>query len=176
MSTVETLIKSYEFNRDRTLGLLDGIEKLPDPRAALAWRPAAGRAHIGWQLTHIGVTEEIFATERLAPQKQGKWAELWPRFRGGSTPDDDVPTIDTIREILADGRRELLATLSSYSEAQLQEVPEGLKARNWRVLDALHVIAWHEGHHQGQAHITLNLFKAAHGIATAPAAPAAAKR
>ena len=26
------------------------------------------------------------------------------------------------------------------------------------------VLAWHEGHHQGQAHLTLNLYKAAHGI------------
>jgi hypothetical protein len=26
------------------------------------------------------------------------------------------------------------------------------------VLDVLHIIGWHEGHHQGQAHITLNLF------------------
>jgi hypothetical protein len=26
------------------------------------------------------------------------------------------------------------------------------------------VLAWHEGHHQGQAHLTLNLYKAANGI------------
>jgi len=26
----------------------------------------------------------------------------------------------------------------------------------------LHIIAWHEPHHQGQAHITSNLYKATH--------------
>ena len=43
MSTTELLIKSLEFARARTLGLLDGIEKEPDPQAILAWRPGPGR-------------------------------------------------------------------------------------------------------------------------------------
>ena len=100
MSTTELLIKSLEFARARTLGLLDGIEKEPDPQAILAWRPGPGRAHIGWQLMHFAVTEEIFATERLAPEREPHWKELWPRFRGGSTPDDDVPTVAMIRDVL----------------------------------------------------------------------------
>ena len=43
MSTIELLIKSLEFARVRTLGLLDSIEKEPDPQAILAWRPGPGR-------------------------------------------------------------------------------------------------------------------------------------
>ncbi len=42
MSTIQTFAKSYEFYRIRTLGLLDAVEKLPDPQAALAWRPRPG--------------------------------------------------------------------------------------------------------------------------------------
>jgi hypothetical protein len=30
------------------------------------------------------------------------------------------------------------------------------------LVDVLHILAWHEAHHQGQAHITLNLYRAAH--------------
>src|SRR5947209_4606777 len=107
MSTTQTLLKTYEFNRGRTLDLLSTIEKMPNPQAVLAWRPGPGRAHIGWQLMHVGITEEIFATERLAPEKPAAFVELWPRFRGGSTPDDDVPSAETIRRILGETRAHL---------------------------------------------------------------------
>jgi hypothetical protein len=154
--------QTYELNRTRTLDLLANIEKLPGAQAALGWRPGPGRAHIGWQLLHIGVTEDIFASERLA-QRPGRFTELWPRFRGGSTPDDDVPSADTIRQVLSESRENLLATLSTYDDGRLEEIPEGLlKQRGWTVRTALKVIGWHEAHHQGQAHITLNLFKACH--------------
>jgi len=160
MSTIETFARSYKFYRDRTLGLLDSIQKEPDPQAVLGWRPGPGRAHIGWQLMHIGITEEIFATERLAPHKQGAWQELWPRFRGGSTPDDNIPTLSQIRQTLTDARQHLLATLSEFNDSRLADVPEALKARNLTVLDVLYILGWHEAHHQGQSHITFNLYKA----------------
>ncbi len=158
MSTVQTIAKSYPFNRERTLGLLDKISEQPDPQAVLAWRPGPGRAHIGWQLMHIGITEELFATERLMPEKPAAFTELWPRFRGGSTPDDDVPDAATIRRVLTESREHLLDTLSHYGDERLGEIPPALAARKLTVLDVLYIIGWHEGHHQGQAHITLNLF------------------
>jgi uncharacterized damage-inducible protein DinB len=160
MTTIDVLTRSYALNRQRTLGLLSAVEQLADPSAALAWRPGPGRAHIGWQLMHIAVTEELFATERLAPHRPGQWTELWPRFRGGSTPDDDVPSADSIRSILAESRQRLLTTLGEYSDSRLAEIPPALAERKLTVLDVLHIIGWHEAHHQGQAHITLNLFKA----------------
>ncbi len=160
MSTIQTFAKSYEFYRGRTLGLLDTIEKLPNPQEVLAWRPGPGRAHIGWQLTHIGITEEIFATERLAPQKAARWKDLWPRFRGGSTPDDQVPKAKEIREILSGARSDLLSTLTDYTDARLGEIPPPLAERKLTLLDVLYILGWHEAHHQGQAHITLNLWKA----------------
>ncbi len=160
MSTTEELIKSLEFARARTLGLLDGIEKEPDAQAVLAWRPGSGRAHIGWQLMHIAITEEIFATERLAPQKQAHLKELWPRFRGGSTPDDDVPSAATIRSILAGAREHVLATLREIGDDRLDEIPEALRERKLSVRNVLSLIPWHEAHHQGQSHLTFNLYKA----------------
>jgi uncharacterized damage-inducible protein DinB len=160
-SAVEHFVKSYEFNRGRTLDLLANVEKLANAQAALAWRPGPGRAHIAWQLMHIGVTEDVFGSERLA-QRPGKFADLWPRFRGGSTPDEDVPTAETIRRVLSESRTHLLAALAEYDDGRLEEIPEGLKQRGWTVRTVLSVIGWHEAHHQGQAHITLNLYKANH--------------
>lgn len=161
MDLLETLEKSYAFNRGRTLALLETIEKEPEPRAVLSWRPGAGRAHIGWQLMHVAITEEIFASERLNPARAGKWTDLWPRYRGGSTPDESVPEPVTIREILNESRQRLLETLREYTPQRLTEIPEAMKARGLRVADILHLIAWHEAHHQGQAHLTLNLYRAA---------------
>ena len=96
MSTIDTLIKHYEFNRGRTLGLLDAIEQTGGAAEVLGWRPGAGRAHIAWQLMHIAITEEIFASERLATDKPQAFTELWPRYKGGSTPDDEIPSSDEI--------------------------------------------------------------------------------
>lgn len=158
MSTIQTIAKSYDFYRQRTLGLLDKIGEQADPLAALAWRPGPGRAHIAWQLMHIGITEEIFATERLMPEKPAAFSEWWSRFRGGSTPDDNVPDAATIRRVLVESREHLLDTLSHYGDERLGEIPPALAARKLSVLDVLYIIGWHEAHHQGQAHLTLNLY------------------
>ena len=109
---------------------------------------------------HIGVTEDLFASERLAPRKQGRFTELWPRFRGGSKPDDNVPTAAMIRQVLEQSRADLLVTLGEYTTDRLSEIPAALKERGLTVRDVLYLLGWHEAHHQGQAHITLNLYKA----------------
>ena len=157
MSLIDTYQQVYEFNRGRTLSLLDRVEQMPDAQQVLGWRPGLGRAHVGWQLMHIGVTEEIFAAERLAT-KDGRFRELWDCFKGGSTPDDDVPTVEQIREVLAGGRDDLLATLKELDESKLDEVAwEARDGRRITLRGTLQIINWHEAHHQGQAHITLNL-------------------
>jgi len=160
VSVIELLIKNLEFARVRTLGLLDNIKTESDPQAVLSWRPGPDRANIGWQLMHVAITEEIFATERLAPQKEPHWRELLPRFRGGSTPDDDVPTVAMIRDVLKGAREHLLDTLRAIGDDRLDEIPEALRERKFTVRDVFFVLAWHEAHHQGQAHLTLNLYKA----------------
>jgi uncharacterized damage-inducible protein DinB len=160
MTTADMFIRSYEFNRQRTLGLLEKIEQESDPTAVLAWRPGDGHAHIGWQLMHVGITEELFATERLAPNKTPAFTELWPRFRGGSVPDEDVPNPAEIRRVLSASREHLVETLADYGDERLSEIPPALAARKLTMLDVLHILSWHEAHHQGQAHITYNLYKA----------------
>ena len=161
-NTFETFANSYKFYRGRTLGLLDAIEKQPEPQHVLSWRPGPGRAYIGWQLMHLAITEDLFASERLAPHKPGQFVELWPRFRGGSTPDDNVPSAAVIRSTLERARAGLLATLSEYTEERLGEIPAALRERGLTVRDVLYLLGWHEAHHQGQAHMTFNLYKAAH--------------
>lgn len=161
MSTIDTFLRIYQFNRQRTLDFLSGIETEANPGEILGWRPGSARAHIAWQLMHIGITEEVFATARLAPHKVGAWQDLWPRFRGGSTPDDDIPQPALIRQILDASREHLTATLRDYADDRLEEIPATLADRGWSVRTALTVLAWHEPHHQGQAHITLNLYRAA---------------
>ena len=125
MSVIRIVSGCWEFNRRRTLATLDAIEQLPDPAAALAWRPGPGRAHIGWQLMHIGITEELFATERLLGSP-AEFPELIPRFRGGSTPDENIPDSATIRNVLESGRQHLLQTVATFSDDDLQTMQQTL--------------------------------------------------
>jgi uncharacterized damage-inducible protein DinB len=161
VSTIAVLSDLWKFNRDRTLGTLGQIAELPNPQSVLGWRPAPGRAHLAWQFMHIAITEELFATERL-DGSAAAFKELVPRFKGGSTPDDNIPTLDQIRETLAATREHLLAATAKLTEADLSKIPESLKERGWTQKIALQIVAWHEGHHQGQAHATLNAWKSAH--------------
>ena len=163
MSTLHSLIAACQFNRPRTLGILDKIEQEKEPQKILGWRPGPGRAHIAWQLMHIGVTEELFATERLLPGSKPAFADLIPRFKGGSIPDDEIPPAALIRKVLTDSRAHLLETLGRFGDKDLGTIPEFFKERKLALVDVLHIIAWHEPHHQGQAHITLNMWRAAQG-------------
>jgi uncharacterized damage-inducible protein DinB len=162
MPVIDLTLQLMDFNRERTLATLAAIEKLPDPQKALGWRPGPGRAHIAWQITHVGITEELFATDRFLGTAPG-YADLVPRFRGGSTPDDDIPRLATIRDVLAQSREHLRRTILQLTEADLPKIPPALKERGITIGRALQIIPWHEAHHQGQAHITLNLFKASAG-------------
>jgi len=162
MSTIHSQIAAYQFNRPRTLAVLDKIEQLQDPQRVLGWRPGPGRAPIGWQLMHIGITEELFATERLLPGAKAAFANLVPRFKGGSTPDDDIPSPALIRQVLTESRSHLIETLLRFGDKNLGTIPEGFKERGLTLVEILYILAWHEPHHQGQAHITLNLYRTAH--------------
>ena len=158
---IDTLIQAFEFNRTRTIGTLDQIAQFDDPQTALGWCPGDGRAHIAWQLAHIGITEELFGVDRLAKRHEdARHKEIWGRFQGGSTPDDLIPTVEEIRSILDDGRSIMLDTLSRFTDDQLDTFvwihPRLGKELNLRT--TLNIINWHESYHQGQAHITLNLF------------------
>lgn len=158
MSAIQTYLQLMDFQRTRTLATLDDVAKQADPAAVLGWRPGPGRAHLAWQLMHIGVTEELFATERLFGRPPA-YSDLAPRFKGGSTPDDDIPSVDLVREVLTESRTHLRNSLSSFTEQDLGVIPEWFRERGWTLQRILEVICWHEAHHQGQAHLTLNLWK-----------------
>ncbi len=146
-----------EFCRKRTLSFLDAITKLPTPQAVLGWRPGPGRAHIGWQLMHIGATDDRHLGGRMVPGEPVEPANT-ARFGNGSTPDDNIPSVDEIRRYLGERRAAVLGHLAIVKDwtAKPQETSP------WPYEDWVRVLAWHEAHHQGQAHLTLNLYKAAH--------------
>ena len=147
-----------EFSRRKTLELIESIAKRPNPKAILAWRPGAGRAHVAWQLMHIAATDDRHLHVRMkggAPVD----ADFVRRFAGGSVPDDDIPTMETIRSYLADRRAELLAHLQGLAESDLAKKPNDQAP--WAYQDWFQLLTWHEAHHQGQAHLTLNLWRIA---------------
>jgi hypothetical protein len=164
MSTIAVYLRQMDFNRTRTIATLDDIAKQADPVAVLGWQPGPGRAHLAWQFLHIGITEELFATERLFGRPPG-FSELIPRFRGGSTPDRDIPTLEGIRDVLQETRTHLQNALGTFSDQDLGVVPEAFRERGWTLERILQVLCWHEAHHQGQAHAVLNLWKSSHGAA-----------
>lgn len=149
-----------EFARKKTDELIATIGNLPDPQKALAARPAAGRAHIAWQLMHIGATDDRHINVRMGEGKIAR-EDYVQRFAGGSTPDENIPTLAEIRAYLDDRRKALLAKLDSIPEAALGTKPK--PDAPWNYEDWLRLLAWHEAHHQGQAHLTLNIFKAQSG-------------
>jgi uncharacterized damage-inducible protein DinB len=163
LPVIDTTLSLLDFFRERTLGTLAAIEKLPDPAKALGWRPGPGRAHSAWQLMHIGITEELFATERFLGTAPA-YSDLVSRFKGGSTPDDNIPSLSAIRDVLAQSREHLRHTLRQLGEADLGTIPPALKERGITIAKALQILPWHEAHHQGQAHITLNLLKASGAV------------
>jgi hypothetical protein len=91
--------------------------------------------------------------------------ELVRRFAGGSVPDDNVPTVEEIRTYLSTRRDALLAHLDTLDAAQLSTKPN--EQASWVYSEWFQVLAWHEAHHQGQAHLTLNLYRIAHDPAMA---------
>ena len=88
-------------------------------------------------------------------------SDLWPRFRGGSTPDDDIPTPEQIRQTLQIGREQWTDTLAQLDDSQLDSIPPTWTERGLTLREIIHILGWHEAHHQGQAHLTLNLYRAA---------------
>lgn len=162
MSELNTLLAGLEFSRNRLLGLLESIEKSgQDVATVLAWRPGPGRAHLGWQAMHCAATHDRYVNVRL---KGGaaQDAALVEKFAGGSTPSDtDVPTLADIRDKLASHFENMKSFLKTADLNQKTEFPGGVVRT---IGESVQLLTWHEAHHQGQMHLTWNLYKGAHGI------------
>jgi uncharacterized damage-inducible protein DinB len=150
------LLEMMKFVREKTLATLEAITKEADPAAALLFRPGPGRATLGWQLMHIASTDDRHLNVRL---NQGEAAnpEYVKRFAVGSVPDDNPVTLDEIRKYLDEGRKGILAYFEAVPEEKFLNKPH--EAAPFTYHEWLKVLIWHEAHHQGQAHLTLNLFK-----------------
>lgn len=149
--------RQLEFVRKKTLDFLETIAKQPDAAAILAWRPGPGRAHIAWQLMHVAATDDRHLNVRIRGGEANN-PDYVNRFAGGSTPDENVPTLDEIRRYLSERRAGLLELLETAKDDELARKP--YEASPYTLEEWFRVWVWHEAHHQGQAHLTLNLYKA----------------
>jgi uncharacterized damage-inducible protein DinB len=117
---------------------------------------------------HLAASDQRFLYFRLQgmdPPDQ----ELNRRFAHGSTPDDDLPSVEAIRTALAHHRRNIWNFVDRMTLSELEAVPPRhpqapgdmpvQSAQAWLLR-----LAWHEAHHHGQAHLAFNIFKAVHGM------------
>ena len=159
MSAASSSERMLAFCRKKTLDLLGTIAAMPEPARVLGWRPGPGRAHIAWQLMHIGATDDRHLNVRMRGGSPAE-PELVQRFAGGSTPDENIPSVDAIRSYLDTRRSLMIEHLRTLSDADMQTKPN--EQAPWIYQEWFELLAWHEAHHQGQAHLTLNLYKSAH--------------
>jgi hypothetical protein len=161
----QTLIAALEFSRARLLGTLDTLEKSgQDLPKLLAWRPGPGRAHIGWQAMHCAATHDRYLNTGIL-QSTPKDAELVANFAGGSVPSDsNVPTLTAIRQKLSATYEPLKKFVSEQTPQTLAKQFPAPGGKTRTLGEAITLLAWHEAHHQGQIHLTWNLYKAANGI------------
>lgn len=160
-----TLAAAMEFSRARLLGTIDAIEKSgADVSKVLAWRPGPGRAHIAWQLMHCAATHDKYFNGFVLGKAATDEA-LVANYGGGSTPSDsNIPNLATIRSTLAKHYEPFKAYVQAATPAELDrkfKLPNGMERT---VGEATTLLTWHEAHHQGQIHITWNMYKAAHGL------------
>lgn len=157
-----TLIEMLDAVRTTLLGSLEVLEKnAPDPQAALAWRPAPDRAHIAWQTMHCAATQDKYLNVFIRGG-QARDPKMVEAFGGGSTPSDhNIPALGQIRDALAND----LDPLEQFLRTAELDTVVGPPDRRRTIAKAAMMLAWHEAHHQGQIHLTWNLFKQAHGIA-----------
>jgi hypothetical protein len=109
---------------------------------------------------HVGATDDRHLNVRMLGGEPAD-AGLVRRFAGGSTPDDDIPGRDAIRGYLTARRDALLGHLRELSDADLGRKPND--GAPWAYREWFEVLAWHEAHHHGQAHLTYNLYREARG-------------
>lgn len=165
----KTLIAAMDFSHNRLLGTLDTIEKVAKEKGAnvkevLAWRPGPGRAHIAWQGAHCAATHDKYLNVNLLGKPGPRNPDAVAKFGGGSTPSDqDVPDLAAIREALAAAYEPFKAYVAGASAAELARSIPGPNNTQRTIAEAITLLTCHEAHHQGQIHLTWNLFKAQRG-------------
>ncbi len=161
----DTLLTAMDFSHSRLLGILDTIEKSgQDIPIILAFRPAPGRAHIAWQAMHCAATHDRYINVNL---KKGppKDESLVTHFAGGTTPSDSlVPSLPQIRETLATHYTDFRNYVASLTPENLAAKTVGRDGKERTLAEVITLLTWHEAHHQGQIHLTWNIYKATHNL------------
>ena len=158
----ETLLAAMDFARARLSDTLTAIEKaVPDIAPVLAWRPGPGRVHIAWQAMHCAATHDKYLHVNVNAG-QARNEALVAAYGGGSTPSDqNVPALPDIRATLESAYQDFRTFVAAVSPEELAR-----KLASGRSIgESILLLTWHEAHHQGQIHLTWNLYKQAHGIA-----------
>lgn len=165
----KTLLMVMDFFRARLLGTLEAVEKkarelnvhMP---AILSWRPGPGRAHIAWQAIHCAATHDKYLNVNILGKSAPADADLVKNFGGGSIPSDEgVPDLAEIRAALDRTYAPLKAFVASVTPEEFSRTIGPIGGLQRSVAEAIALLAWHEAHHHGQIHLTLNLFKASRG-------------
>lgn len=160
----DTLLAAMDFGRQRLIGTLDAIEKSgADVQAVLAWRPGPGRAHIGWQAMHCAATLDKYINTLRGQSPRDP--QVVADFGGGSCPSDEkVPDMPTIRQALAIAYETFRGYVAGLADADLDKIVANPGGKERKIGESIILLTWHEAHHQGQMHITWNMYKAAHGV------------
>ena len=110
---------------------------------------------------HCAATHDRYVNVGLKGGKPQDEA-LVAAYGGGSTPsDDNIPDLATIRAALENSLRPFRDYIAQSNGADFErKLPHGRT-----VAESIILLTWHEVHHQGQIHLTWNLYKAAHGVA-----------
>jgi hypothetical protein len=157
----DTLVAALDFGRGRLLNSLVVIEKaVPDAAKVLAWRPGPGRAHIVWQAMHCAATLDRYLNVGVRGGKARDEAMV-AAYGGGSTPsDENIPSLADIRAALEVTYKDFRDFVTAVSdEEQARKLASGRT-----IAESIVLLTWHEAHHQGQIHLTWNLYKQANGI------------
>jgi hypothetical protein len=160
----QTLLAALDLSHTRLLGELATIEQSgQDMTKVLSWRPAPGRAHLGWQFTHCAATHEKFLKTRFVEQPADE--KLLADFAVNSIPSDsNIPPLASIRQLITtkfDALRTWVADQPPQSFSRM--ISAGINKQR-SVEETILILTWHEAHHHGQIHLTWNLYKAAHGL------------
>ncbi|HEY1683137.1 MAG TPA: DinB family protein [Tepidisphaeraceae bacterium] len=159
------LLQFLDFSRSRLIGTLDTIEKSGQPaEQVLGWRPGPGRAHMGWQFMHCAATHDRYLNVRLKGAAE-KDPTLVSTYGGGSTPSDsNIPTFADIRSKLEETYAPFRQYIAAASDADLAKSISFPNNVQRTLAESVLLMAWHESHHQGQIHLTWNMYKAENDI------------
>ena len=144
------------FNRKVTLKLLDDLEKTGKAKQALLFRARPKAAPLGWHLMHLAATEDRMAQSFGGHTKavSREWAE---EFKSGKPAGPNVPAPAEVRRYLKETRSSLEGALARFDLKRLDTKPTPESRFDFRT--SLHVLMYHEPHHQGQAHATFNMYR-----------------